>query len=478
MICRKITLIAVLILTSLIVSSCQQVTPDSLHGQQGLSGTEVKQPIIPSEDTNVQDESSSDIASEPTNQMEDKNAQEEYSQEEDLAEPQIQTSSSELPDRDFEVDELFIFISNMTGTPKIFRADNRTDFSQDMKKKGHIFYTSNNQFKNWVVEVIENKDDQLVDGQAFYDYAGGQNWIGWKYYTNQTWWDFIHDPLTEKELENMLPQYNYKTKYRTDLYSDWIDRNEKEEAFENNLGKFLRYQLIAIEFTPETEDHYWIGNWGVPFMQIYKIPCTKDTIVYYRPDYKYTNEAGFANQKIESVLKLWDGELQVSLKEVTPYSEQIMEYCGVSKETFQDVDFQDYENHAVKVFNWKVYFFALFNYSMEAQANIEPIKKDEDIFKIEQLNLTFKTFTDERDLRSLRVKIELENEQRSMIEYGDFIIVSEKMDAGDTFNKSVSVDHSPFRKNTTLILRPYYGYEESIDAYKYYLGEPIRVPLT
>jgi len=395
---------------------------------------------------------------------------------------EVEIFSNELPERTFTIEELGKYISKLVNFTHVFREDNSTkDYDKyviELKKKDNILLTSNNQHKGWVIELINNPKNNLETTDDFYNYVRADNWKGWRYYVNETRWGWLHKPLTKEELEEIVPNYDYKTRYHTDIYSAWIDHDVYEEVINTSRGKILQYRMEAMLFTPEKEG-YWIGNWENAKL-IYKIPCCKDIIIYYRPMWRmgfgYT---GHVNQKKETAKKNWERDIQGRLPEVIKYSEKIMEFCGINKKMFQNVSFKNYEYHEQLVHNWKVYYATVFNYTFDADIKIKPTDPDNETYEIEFINVTFISYENETYFKSLKLKIELEIYGVKM-DYHDIALKSGNTYFGEIIKKSFVPPDRSFKTNTTIILKPYYKYygaEDVIEAYKYYIGKPLRKKL-
>lgn len=386
---------------------------------------------------------------------------------------------NQLPERNFTIEELGNHIYTLTNVPQLFKEVNISEkYILDLKNKNHLLFTSNNQFKGWVIEVINNKEDQLQTMEDFYNYVRAEKWEGWRYYMNETTWHWLSKPLTEDELKEIVPDYDYKTRYHTDLYSNWIDWDIKESAIKIADEQVLQYRFETMIFTPDQEDGYWIGNWETAIL-VYKIPCTKDTVIYYRPsfgiDFGYV---GHTSQKKETSNKNWERDIQIRLPETINYSQQIMKFCGINNKMFDNTEFRDYEKNEKLVQNWKVYYAVVFNHSFDADIALKPQDPDNETFKIEYMNITFTSYDKEEDLKLLRVKIELSTEQINRT-YGDATLYSGALYFGDIIKKDgISLEHGKFERNTSIIFRPYFGYKESPEYYKYYVGQPVIQKLT
>lgn len=398
-------------------------------------------------------------------------------QETDKERQETNTPPNELPERGFSIEELSAFINKMSGSSKFLEYDLNTSYANKLKENNHLVFTNNNQYKTWVIEVINNKEGSLETINDFYNYVKAENWEGWKFYVNETSWHWLHTPLTENELKEAVPDYDYKTRYRTDLYSSWIDHDVTEKVI-NYLNKtILQYRMETMIFTPEQEDGFWIGNWE-NFKLIYKIPCTKDIIVYYRPKYDTTAEAYFISQKKDGVMDFWERDIEKILPTTLNYSKQIMDFCGINQEMFENAAFNGYDEHNKLVHNWKVYYALVFNYTFNANVTLKPSDPDNETFKIDHINITFISYEEESVLKTLRVKIELETEMKTY-DYGEATIYVGNVNPGYVIKKNgISFEHEKFGKNTTIIFKPYYGTKETPDYYKYHIGQPIRKKLT
>jgi len=396
----------------------------------------------------------------------------------------VNAESNALPNRAFSIDELSAFITKISGAPKLY-IDNSSDkyiktYPDILKEKNHVLYTNNNQYKIWTVEIINNPNDRLETMNDFYNYVRAENWDGWKYYVNLTTWRWLIPPVTEKELKEIIPRYDYKTQYKTYVYSTWVDHDVLEKVINDLNQPVLQYRLETIIFTPEEENGYAIGNWEA-LKLIYKIPCTKDIIVYYNPKWDSYDDASIWNQNKDEILKFWERSINQKMPTSLKYAHEIMNFCGITNTSFSNTFFQDYEKHERLVHNWKIYFAKIFNYSFDAEVVVKPTSPDNKSYEIDHINMSFVSHDVEEDMKSLRVKIEIETAGNTY-DYGDI-----KLYSGNTYpdtekNMTISLTHNEFGKNTTIVFKPYYGYIGYTDIpeeYKYYLGGiPLRKQVT
>ena len=391
-------------------------------------------------------------------------------------EEERQNTAVLLPDRNFSIEQLSAEISRITGYDELLKEHQGfEEYTEALRKKGHKIYTNNNQYKTWVVEVINKEEEQIDTTSEFYDYVNARDWDGWRYYVNETWWKHLRPPISESELKEILPDYKYKAGYFSETQSNWVDHDIRETVKETPDGrKMLQHDMTTLILTPEKDDGYWIGNWE-PFFLIYKIPCTKDMIIYYRARYDKNDEGRYWNKKKSEVIKDWEREISAKLPEIKDEADQLMEFCGISKEHFEQSSFIAYENSEKLVHNWKVYYATLYNYSISVNGLVKREHPNDDKFTIDHLNISFTNNEDEPYLWILRVYIEIEDRGREG-EYGDFGLISSKPKQGHQVRKTISVDHEHFLENATLVLKPYFGYEQNTEHDRYYLKTE-RIPL-
>jgi len=385
-----------------------------------------------------------------------------------------------LPERKFGMEQLSAELSRIMNKSIILKEDNiRTDqFIKDMHQKSHTFLTNNNEFRDWVIEYIQNPDEQIESIQEFYDYIEADKWTGWNYYVNETTWKWLYPPITEQELKEIDQNYNFNTNYRGEIYSAWVDIDVKEKGFQTESLPIAEYQLITmILSSPPQEKRYWLGNWE-PFLIVYKIPCTKDIIIYHRPDYKYVIEASFWNYKKDEITNTWQREIDGMKSKSVPRIKEILKFCGVKEDAVNYGEFKESSSTTQKVHNWKVYYARVFNYSLEAEANVLPADPDNETFKIKMVNISMTSFLDEEYFLSLRVKIELETDGKKRYYYDASLSPQGKFLYGEKKSVELSVrQNERIRKNTSMIIRPYYG-ETDGGFYQYFIGKPKILKLT
>lgn len=365
----------------------------------------------------------------------------------------------EFPVRNFTIEDLKQKIIEVEGIESNFREDNRSlQILEEIREKGEVVHTSNFEMKNWVIHIVNEPINNIQD---FYDYVRTPKWKMWRYYINETAWGWLYPEIDEDELKKILPYYNYKEYIKIPV----LDLDIYENTEKLSYGDIIRFRQDMHLYG---QFGYWQGNWE-PSLVIYKIPCTKNIVVYHRPRWRigfgYT---GHANQKRESAKKNWARDLALELPNMDTIAGEIMDFCGVKKAMFNGYS-PAYEKHQRLVNSWKVYFRMVFNYTFDADIKAKTYGEK---FKIDTVDITF-TPLDPNDFMKksyLSVKMWI-NDSGKIEEYHDFFVKGGKMSVGESVIKHIEKETPrPFKANATMIFQPYIGWEDLGSAYSYDIG--------
>jgi len=380
--------------------------------------------------------------------------------------------SNELPTRNFTIEELQDFINELENRINLFTPedDENIPYVIEAKNKGQSLVRTNKETKYWVIHIINDSNKQLEDANDFYNFVKSPDWQAWRYYINETTWKWLYKPLEEDELKELLPKYKY-IDYINSMNSDWVDYDVEENPVTTSQGNILKFDMGAMIFD---QFGYWQGNWENQKL-IYKIPCTKDVVVYLRPRWGIgLGNTGHWNQKKETAVKNWEEDVRLTEPKILNYSNEIMRFCGIKKNMFEEVDFDSYEYHSTLVNNWKVYFRVLFNYSFDVDFSIKEGSYPK-TYLLKDINLTFVSYDKNDFLKNCYLSVEiLINDSGKVKDYLDQSIKGGRIKVEEKVTKFLEKDSSEsFGENATIIFKPYLGWEDVGENYKYYIGSPI-----
>lgn len=382
--------------------------------------------------------------------------------------------TGELPDRNFTLSELQRRIMDVTGEAANFAKAEGTPVVQELVDKGEYLVRDNPSplAKNWVIHVLE--EEKIEDMQDLYRKVSSPGWTVWRYYINETEWGWLHEPLTEAELESLLPNYPYKRKYLKE--SDLIYVNTEEEPVETSKGEILRFSMLSMVVN---QFDYWQEDWEKPLL-VYKIPCTKDTIVYMKPEWSLNfGSMQFLNQKKDTVVSNWNNKISSIEQEMLGRAENIMEFCGIEDHMYEDADFGDYSDDRELYHNWRLYHRT--DYDHDFSASVE-FKKERihDLYRIESIDIDFLDEDDSPKLgdsyRSLYLRVTIDDSGEE-IDYIDQFLKSNYM-RGERLEMEIEKDVDvTFGPDSEVVLWIYKGDSEMTDQHRYYIGDPVRISL-
>lgn len=384
-----------------------------------------------------------------------------------------------LPQRSFSVENLTDYFNKINHKDNNYRVVNETDpygngtTVRNLRARGETLTRDSPKAskKNFLVHAFP----QSFESQAeYYDTLRGSNWDLWKYWTNETWWNFFHEPLSEKELKEVAPNYKYKV--YTDIdYTTFVKRVGKEQLVQTKYGPILRYYFVALAVD---KYDFWRYNWN-SWTVVYKIPCTEDLVVYHKPEWGLLwGGQSWAGQKLPEMMDDWEYQIETVVQDdAINFSEHVMEYCGILNTTLDG--FQEYEVINSHALNWRVYFRTKFNYTFNYSLQTEPYR---DEYRITGLNLTFNNMDEEigRILEpvyayfSVKVRV---NESGRMHDYVDKFVVN-RIGYNEEKEYTLRIESKEFSPDATVIIEPYMGKPDMIEQNRLYFGSPIIVPIS
>lgn len=385
---------------------------------------------------------------------------------------------NELPDRNFTIEELQNFLNELTYHEYKFETINKSaelyPYEKKLLNQNHNLFWSNNKDKAFVIHEIREKEEQLETIEKFYNFAKAKNWETWKTYINQSDWNLLMDPLSEEELKKILPEYPYKD-YSNYVHSDLVDINIKEITKKTpQKRQVLEWYMTTMIFD---QFGYMQSNWE-SFLLIYKIPCSKDLIIYYRPRWETDFQMTWFNQKKESIDRTWENGLMPVRSKYINYSEKIMDFCGINSEIFNNVNFKSYESLDKQVFNWQVYFRLFYNHTFNANVSIKETNR-ENQYMIDKISAKFISY-DEYALPylssyklplSMRIII---NDSGNLEEFFDASFRYRLLKKGEIIEFDYGNDHNfKFSNESSIIIMPYFGWEDTSKVWRDYIGPPL-----
>ena len=270
-------------------------------------------------------------------------------------------------------------INNITANSYRFKAD-----------PSNAGYIRSNELKYYVIRVPSNKDDFAYNSAEFCDEYCAENWDGWKYYQNMSYYRWLIPVLTR---ENFSNDYQYN-EYKSEI--TWVEEIVSEKVYDVENGKVLEYEYILWS---KDNFNYFLGAWADTLL-LYKVYCSPNMTVFLRP--KWNNiRISWDNMKIDDVLKSWDSYLDPFRKELLQQSNEMLKRCGVSKEFFNDANFPEYRKAQTLTFHWRPYyrFYANLTRSMSLGA-----LQKRDHYEVSQINISitnneFFDFEEDLDFR-------------------------------------------------------------------------------
>ena len=407
---------------------------------------------------------------------------EEIVREEEEKSDKVQTK--ELPDRSFTMQELEEAIEIIEDRASIFQeVEEETPILKELKEENQKLIVSNRNrnTKTWALQIIDEKERQLKNSEDFIEFVDSPEWQMWRFYTNESNWKLLYRSLTQDELEESV--YNYE--YRDYLKSGYIDIDTRQDRFTTKYGSIPQYRLETMWFD---QFDNWEGNLE-PGILIYKIPCTKDVVIYYRPRWKDNfGSTGYLGISKENVIKHWEEDINSKKEENREIIEKVMFFCGIRDNNFIETDaFSEYSNASKRVLDWQIYYAKLFNFTLDIDIEKEEMI-DENKVSITGINFTF-MHNDELDegfYRSKGLTFEIyENQSGKISNYDE---LSKQTATGILPNKIFNYYAQTDRKehpnyafsgsNISLIIRTYIGKEDAPRDLKYYIGEARTIKIS
>jgi hypothetical protein len=380
-------------------------------------------------------------------------------------------SKNELPDRNFTLEQLESYIEGISDFPYNFEEENNKEpIVLEALSKNQKLIRSNQAEKNFVIHTFPaNSFDTMKD---FYTFVKAPKWQYWRYYINETSWILLQPPLTASELKNILPNYDYDQYYRNDEYSTWVDYDIKETPIETSQGTILEYDMESMVMS---QFGYWQGNWEPAYL-IYKIPCTKDIVIYHKPRWSEYGDTTYANMKKAEVNVQWQRDIERMRIKVINYSESIMRFCGVQKSMYDGVRFTGYSQSVKVVQNWHVFYRTIFNFSFAASFLPGTVVRNG--YEKSNISMSFIHYdkTDEGFYRESNLMLKLQyNSSGRITDLDDTYVIP---GLGVIYNERYSrnfVEDKSIPLNSTLILWPYFGYLDEPENQKFYIGAPVQL---
>jgi hypothetical protein len=394
-------------------------------------------------------------------------------------EEQIQqlVPNDQLPVRNFTIEELEEFINRMEKKENrwIKDTDNST-YVNELTVKNQEIYVSNYayQMRNWVIQVVNDPNQQLKNMQDFVNFVSMPNWQGYRYYINETSYVLLHEKMNENELNAvMIPQYHYQQNYVED--SLWVDEDHVENPLKTANGDVFEYRLSMLMLDRFDNPD---GNWE-SYKYIYKIPCSQDLVIYNKVRFSMDYGGnGFVGQGKIGTLNNWYRGDSLVRPNMINQTEQIMEFCGIQPSMYDKAKFPSINVSKELALNWYVYFRMQCNYSMTVNVNYEKKPDEQDEYTIQGINITFVHFDSHFDDfyrdSNLMLKIEI-NESGKVYDYDEtYVKAGLSVKAGELYTRYIDKKKDISGKNLSLIFKPYIGWKDLAEPKRYYIGPPIE----
>jgi hypothetical protein len=224
----------------------------------------------------------------------------------------------------------------------------------------------------------------------------------------------------------------------------------------------------------------WASNWKDPLL-IYKIPCTKDIIVYYNPE-----DSGFedfipTNLNKEQIIEKWQAQIESTYSTYKEDIEAILSFCGVSPELYSSTDFKPFTKSEIKLTrNNNIHYLLYFDHEFEYSAKIE--QEDDEIFILKEVDFTFKNLDDEiYDGEYSKVMIQiLINDSDDMTHFMNYNLGPVEPGKEYKFNKKVSKRIQGEKVTLTfipaieIVIKEVSGYTETTYWVPYPVSQPIN----
>ena len=369
-------------------------------------------------------------------------------------------NSSEFPERNFEIDELKDFLSKLLKEDSLFRR-------VEIDEMGQSLFLSSRRIAG--IQIIEDKSKTIKNIDEFLKFVDNPDWKLWRYYDYND--EELYPRLNERQLKELFPYENYGNKHFEDweieyyLYSydykdylddsTFVDYDQFEVPAESSYGIIPEYRMTR---TAIDQYNNWKSNFESPLL-IYKIPCSKDIIIYFKPVDTGFQRIGTSDLKKSKALIQWKSIVKDEWESRKKVVDAIMGFCGINKDNLATKSFQSYEEHKEYTADDDRLYYRLLNGSLNVDVQIKQPSTGN--FKITGINMQFKTFG-EKDFKNgvnveRTVKVQVFVNKSGIIEnYGEWSL--EKNQSGKNYNKKLSIylpDRDLNGKNINLIFIPY-----------------------
>ncbi|MBU1975724.1 MAG: hypothetical protein KKG59_04950 [Nanoarchaeota archaeon] len=376
----------------------------------------------------------------------------------------------ELPDRSFRMEELESLINNVDGIHNYFVTDNR-NIPYLNELEGEI-KVNNRAMRTWAIEMLSEELETISD---FHEYVAIPTWQGWRYYLNETDWGMTHEYLTENEFYTLFPKNKYYDNY---FYVDYekkghIDLDINEEVVLSAKWNIPRYRRETFIFNQLGK---YRGFWDNPVV-VYKLPCTKDTIVYYRPRWatEFGNAKFTVNNK-DNAYAMWFSEMRSEEPESLLKAIEVMKFCGVSPELTQQLDMANYSSIEKRSSDMDVFFRTVLDHEFEASVKYEiPDADNAVIIKGYDFSFVQNQAKDTlfEDSSFLKVDIFLVKYPSYTNELYDTIYLGRGFESGKLYSKELVKNVDLYGRDLSMMFLP--KFETSYNSY--YIGDPVVVAL-
>lgn len=300
----------------------------------------------------------------------------------------------------------------------------------------HRDYIRSSDLKYYVIHT--NPGKKINNFNEFCDEYCAENWNGRWYYTNRS--DFnSYFQLPDKSNFSTEGEYN-------DYFKNRILANHTvmEKVYDLEHGKVIEYRFFFVE-----QDD--IGNFKgnlLPYLLIYKIPCTSDMTVFIRPKWQDFTVYGLIG-KVPVVIDNWIREDNRVKEELLEKADEILEACPLEKGFFDSYDQENYFKSELLVAYWKIYQTYFMNLSREITIGVEKTKHG-DIYTLSEVNLTFTNY-DDFSLEDVGLKITiLKDGEKNEILYFETDGGYSRINPGNMVKRSVKKDKIRFNNNITV----------------------------
>ncbi|HLD33157.1 MAG TPA: hypothetical protein VJB66_00400 [Candidatus Nanoarchaeia archaeon] len=375
--------------------------------------------------------------------------------------PQIIEQADNLPQRTFKIEDLQYFLRTKLRDPK--------DPFETKVTGPYTVYLSNS--KSWGIYLINRRSSYLnwkkvnelstEEVLKYYEHKKELN----PRLTKEELYDAFNDDKTRSGDTEHLNYYMYR--YNYDDYikdSTLVSEDVYEESIATPRGTIVEYRRTRAIVN---EDDIWQGEWEPP-MLMYKLPCTEDTVIFFRPESEF-HRLSTANMKRENVLNSWKELTRNDQKD--KLFDEVMGFCGVPLEKRNDVIKSQKHNEYAE--NDIVYYKHFLSSALTAQAASQSIKNETAITELTMsLRLSGKKIGN-----NVRMHV-FSNESGQVNSYNDWTLKKDEENNETETYKTIITTGLPklTGENITLIIVPYFHKQKNIEdaaaAWTYDYGHP------